>query len=327
MPASPLTLFEREEIRVGIEGGESVRSIAARLGRHRCTVYAELNRNGGARTYCATRAQARADQERSRPKRPKLVADPALAAYVTKRLEAKDSPMTISIELARGTHGTVGSISHETIYQAIYRRSGGLDRGLRRNLHLKRGTRRRRNRTKATAAHSLGDFNPIRSRPAIAAERVEVGHLEGDLIVGANNQSALITLFDRKSRRLWLQSVASKTAAATLESMLVLLRRIPVRFRRTLTWDQGAEIARHKELAKRRHIDIYIADARSPWQRPTNENGNALVRRYVGKGTDLKRFTPRQLRTIENRINTTPRRIHNWASANDIYNHAVAMTN
>ena len=115
-------------------------------------------------------------------------------------------------------------------------------------------------------------------------------------------------------------------AGPTLTGLTKLLKRIPPELRHTLTWDQGGEMASHEQLAKRCRIDIYFADPRSPWQRPTNENGNGLIRRYVGKGTDLHTFNETDLRAIETRINTMPRRIHNWTNAQTIYDRAVAMT-
>lgn len=327
MPARPLTLHEREEIRVGIERRDPDHVIAVALGRHRCTINAEICRNGGRSRYGAVDAQRRAELARSRPKVPKLVADRALAGHVARRLKAKDSPMTISIELARGVHGRVAKISHECIYRAVYSPDRGLGAGLHVGLHLKRRRRKHRGRSPVVATHSLGSFSLIGLRPEIAAQRVEVGHLEGDLIVGAYNRSAIATIFDRTSRYSWLTKLPhAKNADGVLEALVRTLRRIPAQLRLTLTWDQGSEMARHLELAERCGIDIYFAEPKAPWQRPTNENGNALVRRYVGKGTDLSVFTTRDLRVIEQRINTIPRRSLNWATADDIYNAAVAMT-
>ena len=237
--------------------------------------------------------------------------------------------MTISLELASGVHGVVASISHECIYQAIYAHGRrGLRRGLHEGLHRRRRCRKHRVfGPPAPKASPLGVFNLISSRPAIAAERVEVGHLEGDLIIGARNASALVTVFDRTSRHLWLADMPEGYGAdATLAALVELLDRIPAPLRRTLTWDQGREMARHATLAELAGIDVYFAEPHSPWQRPTNENGNGLVRRYVGKGTDLSRYTPDQLRAIEHRINTTPRRSLSWSTAHDRYHAAVAMT-
>ena len=323
MPADPLSALEREEILVGIARGDSVGVIARQLGRHRCTISREIGRNGGRRRYGAAAAQRRADRARARPKVPKLVADPALATEVQRRLEALDSPMRISIELA--AEGI--SISHETIYRAIYAQgTRGLPQGCHVGLHLRRRRRKRRGH-KGPGSHSLGIYCSIHDRPPIAAQRIEVGHLEGDLICGAYNRSAIITLFDRTSRHLWLAHLGPGTRAdATFDALVRTLKRIPAQLRRTLSWDQGAEMARHKDIALTCGIDIYIADPHAPWQRPTNENGNAIVRRYVGKGTDLNRLTPTDLTHIEDRINTIPRHSLGWDTAHHTYTAAVAMT-
>ena len=331
MPAEPLTLPEREEIRAGIERGDPLVAVALRLGRHRCTVSAEVTRNGGRDRYRAVAAQARADAQRARPKATRFESDPVLAGHVEARLEAKDSPMTISIELARGTHGVVASVSHECIYQAVYAHGKrGLRAGLHEGLHRRRRCRKRRcaaGEPVASAAGPLGAFNLIGLRPPEADNRGEVGHLEGDLVVGAFNRSAIATVFDRSSRHLWLADFPEDHGAdATLAALCEILERIPKQLRRTLTWDQGREMARHAELAELCGIDVYFAEPHSPWQRPTNENGNGLIRRYVGKSTNLRRYTLDDLRSIEHRINTMPRRSLNWSTAHDVYHAAVAMT-
>lgn len=330
MPALPLTMREREEIRVGIERRKTDSQIGDRLGRHRCTINAEISRNGGRGGYVAVAAQSRADGERGRTKIPRLVADPVLAAHVTARLEAKDSPMTISIELARGVHDITASISHESIYRAVYAHGRrGLRRGLHTGLHRRRRCRKHRQTpdTEPVTAGPLGAFNLIGARPEIAGQRTQVGHLEGDLIVGAFNRSAIVTVFDRASRHLWLADFPEDHGAeATLAALVEILERIPPELRRTLTWDQGREMARHATLAEWCGIDVYFAEPHSPWQRPTNENGNGLIRRYVGKSTNLATYTANDLRTIEHRINTMPRRSLHWSTAHNVYTAAVAMT-
>ena len=208
MPAVPLTLGEREEIRAGIERDESITAIATSLARHRCTVTAEIARNGGRDAYRAVDAQARADVQRARPKTPILVARPDLAAHVEGRLRAKDSPMTIAVELARGIYpGVEGAVSNESIYAAVYAHGRrGLAKGLHVGLHRRRRCRKRQvpKSEQPQAKSPLGQFNPIASRPAVAAGRAEVGHLEGDLIIGAGGRSAIATVFDRASRHCWL---------------------------------------------------------------------------------------------------------------------------
>ncbi|MBK5222301.1 MAG: IS30 family transposase [Acidimicrobiia bacterium] len=171
-----------------------------------------------------------------------------------------------------------------------------------------------------TKVGPLGAFNLIGLRPTVADGRSEVGHFEGDLIVGSFNRSAIVTVFDRASRKLWLADFAEDHGAdATLAALAEILERIPPELRRTLAWDQGREMARHHDLAELCGIDIYLAEPHSPWQRPTNENGNGLIRRYVGKGTDLGRFSPEDLRVIETRINTMPRRVLGWANAAEVF--------
>lgn len=331
MPAQPLELSEREEIRAGIERGEPLVVIAGRLGRHRCTVSAEVNRNGGRCAYRAAGAHVRAEAQRCRPKVTRLEADPVLAGHVEARLRAKDSPMTISIELARGLHPEVGvvGLSHETIYTEVHAQGRrGLPKGLHGGLHRRRRCRKHRplpGQEPVTGKGPLGEFNLIGSRPAEANGREVVGHLEGDLILGAFNRSAIATVFDRASRYLWLASLPEGHGAeAVLAALIETVERMPVELQRSLTWDQGREMASHDLLTAATGIDVYFAEPHSPWQRPTNENGNGLIRRYVGKGTDLGIYRDADLRAIEHRINTTPRRSLGWTTAHDAYTRAAS---
>ena len=240
--------------------------------------------------------------------------------------------MTIAIELARGVYPQVtGTVSHEAIYQAIYAHgTRGLAKGLHAGLHRQRRCRRHRlapGTPPLARSGPLGTFNIIGVRPAEADLRREVGHFEGDLICGSLNKTALVTMFDRASRHVWLADFPEDHGAdATLAALCEIFERIPPGLRRTLTWDQGREMARHHDVARLNEIDVYFAESHSPGQRPTNENGNGLIRRYVGKGTNLAVYKPADLRAIETRINTTPRRSLHWSTAQDIYTAAVAMT-
>lgn len=330
MPACPLSLREREQIYYGLVRGRSITAIATELGRHRCTLSAEVSRNGGHDRYRPFAANRRAAQCRRRPKSRLFERCPELAAHVAGRLAAKDSPMTIAVELAQGVFLDITTlVSHETIYQEIYAPDRQtLPRNAFRGLHRRRRLRRRHGtRSPQQQPHWREALPSINDRPVVAQTRSEVGHFEGDLIVGKGNHSAIITVFDRKSRHLWMEGLPhGRDANFTLKALIILFERIPKHLRRTLTWDQGGELARHAELTDRCHIDVYFADPHSPWQRPTNEAGNGLIRRYVGKSTDLNAFTTTDLRNIEHRINTMPRRIHNWASAQHVYHQAVAMT-
>lgn len=328
MPARPLLIHEREEIRCGIIRGETVTAIADRIGRHRCTVSEEISRNGGRDAYRPNRAHDRAARCRKRPKVRLFQHHPELAVHVATRLEAKDSPMTIAVELTNGVYPEISAtVSHETIYQEIYdHRRNALPRDVFRCLHRRRRLRVGR-RCRRPQQRWRDTMRPIAQRPTIADHRKEIGHFEGDLIIGQGGRTAIATVFDRTSRHLWMAGLPDgRTGDHTLLALVALFERIPPQLRRTLTWDQGAEMACHVELAERCDIDVYFADPHSPWQRPTNENGNGLIRRYVGKGTDLAAFTPTEIGRIEHRINTMPRRVLNWNTAQHVYHQAVAMT-
>ena len=321
MPANPLTLIYRAQILSGIKRNDTCQQIAVDIGRCRSTVGREIARNGGRDRYCPRNAERRARRKRRRPKVSKLVADRVLAADVQQRLEARDSPMRISIELkAEGVQ-----ISHEAIYRSIQTRDGALKRGAHKHLRLRRKSRKPRG-INVSKFSSVGVVRSIHDRPKEALDRNRVGHFEGDLIIGAMNRSALITVFDRASRYVWLGDVASKQAADVAAGLGRLLGRIPEHLRLSLTWDRGSELARHRQVSAESNIDVFFCDPNSPWQRPTNENGNGLVRHHVGKGTDLSAFTPDDLRRIETRINTLPRRIFNWDTAQTKYDQLVAMT-
>lgn len=333
MPANPLTARDREEIRAGIVRGDSDADIGRAIGRHRSTIGAEIARNGGRCAYTATAAEARAVACRARPKTRRLAADAALGWHVTKRLLSGDSPMTISIELDRGTHdGYTAKISHETIYQGIYApRTVGLPTKAYKLLHRRRPRRRRRGQRHSQQRSSpLGVFNTIHTRPAATDDRVEVGHLEGDQIIGARNRSAIITIFDRATRYVWLVRHDSADgrydAHTTAAAVTAVIEQIPPVLRCTLTWDRGSEMAGHHSITDTTGIAIFFCDPHKPWQRPTNENGNGLLRRWLPKGTDLSIHTQHDLDRIAHRINTIPRRSLDWDTAAARYHAAVAMT-
>nr|WP_298337677.1 IS30 family transposase [Ferrimicrobium sp.] len=161
-------------------------------------------------------------------------------------------------------------------------------------------------------------------RPEVASTRSEVGHFEGDLIIGARGKSAIVTLIDRTSRLNLIGDLPGNYGAENvLACCIELLERVPAELHRTLTWDQGREMARHDDLANAVGIDVYFANPHSPWERPSNENFNGLLRCYVGKGTDLSVYSQEDLDVISHRLNTMPRRIFQWGSAKDRYSAAV----
>ena len=325
MSDAALSREEREEIRAGLERDESFGEIGRSLGRAKSTISREVRKNGGRKKYSATRSDDWAQQKRRRFKVAKLVSDLELRDEIHRRLEdEKLSPDVISRQLFEEG---LGQISTETIYQSIYAQGRrGLRAGLHKSLHRQRRCRKHRRKDgEQTARPSpLGVFNTIHLRPAIANRRTEVGHWEGDLILGARNASAVVTLVDRASYLAMLGELpVGHNADEVLLTLTQMLSRVPDELRRSLTWDQGREMARHVEMSERVGIETYFCDPHSPWQRPSNENFNGLVRRWLPKGSDLSVHTQADLDVIAHRINTMPRRNIDYDTAADRYNLAV----
>jgi IS30 family transposase len=294
MPGVVLSVDEREEIRVGLEVDESFASIARRLGRPTSTVSREVGRNGGVGRYRAAAAQRAAERNRRRPKPTKFQRSPALSVRVEQRLEAKDSPTTICRELAAAGGVDGFQVSPETVYRAVYAHGQrGLAAGLHRHLHRRRRCRKRRVLgPPATKASPLGNFNLISSRPPSALDRAEPGHWEGDLIIGARNASAIVTLVERTTRFNLLGDLPEgHDATSVLACLVELFDRVPPPLRKTLTWDQGREMAQWVDLQRLAQIPVFFAEPHHPWQRPSNEAFNGILRRYVGKGTNLAVYT------------------------------------
>ena len=274
---------------MGVAAGESQRVIAARLGRHPSTVSREIARNGSYRgRYRALAAQARAEVRARRPKTAKLAGDPVLQARVQGMLEKRWSPEQISVMLRREFAGRPEmQVSHETIYQAIYVQGrGALRRELAASLRTGRALRRPRHHGQVRRRSRIKDMVMISERPAEAADRAVPGHWEGDLIIGSGG-SAIGTLVERSTRFVMLLHLPDRhDAAAVADAMTGAMSSLPALLRRSLTWDQGIEMAAHKQITMATDLDIYFCDPHSPWQRGSNENtywcrmsGAGLLRR------------------------------------------------
>ena len=315
--ARRLCFEERVRIEAMAQAGVGAAEAARRLGRHPVTVQRELGRNGGPGGYGAEAAQAGSCARAARPKAPKLARDAELAAAVCERLAQRWSPPPISADL-----GALGlRVCAETIYRACYDRHSR--RGLPPNSWqlLPRQHRRRkpRGRTEQAKRSALGEFRPLAERPGEAASRAEPGHWEGDLIIGKANRTAVATLVERTSRHtLVVPLPGGYSAPATARAVTEALARQPAHMVKTLTWDQGREMARWAHIEKNLAITVYFCEPRSPWQRPTNEQTNGLLRRWLPKSTDLN-IGPVRLAVIEDHLNTMPRKLHNWNSAQTAY--------
>jgi IS30 family transposase len=331
----PLCLDERVEIQAGVRAGESIRSIARRLDRAPSTIMREIERNAfcygryrarhqfGARwhggwdptpRYRATGAQARTQNRARRPKLGKLAVSERLHDEVQTRLHDNYSPEQIARRLRLDFPDDAEMrVSHETIYQSIYVQGRG---ELRRELHqcLRTGRALRKPQRRGDARRSrMRDMVNISERPAEVADRAVPGHWEGDLILGARGKSAIGTLVERATRFVLLLHLPDDHGAvAVQQAMVAKMAQLPAILRKTLTWDQGLEMANHAAIAAATELDIYFCDPHSPWQRGSNENTNGLLRQYFAKGADLSVFPADYLDYVAAQLNNRPRKTLGW---------------
>jgi IS30 family transposase len=306
-----LTFGEREEIALGCAAGESVRCIARRLGRAASTVSRELRRNADHRGgYRATTAHARAWTRASRPKPAKLHVNRRLRAIVETDLARRYSPEQIAGRLRVAfPEDPEMWVSTETIYQSLYVTSRG---ALRRELTacLRTGRKLRKpGRHAAQRRNRVPDMINIAQRPQEADDRALPGHWEGDLMIGKNNQTAIGTLVERATGYVILVRLADGYKPEQVAPALTAkIQMLPDTLRRSLTWDQGAEMRDWKQISIAADIDIYFCDPHAPWQRGTNENTNGLLRQYFPKGTDLAKITELELDDVADELNDRPRK-------------------
>jgi IS30 family transposase len=307
-----LSLIEREEIRAGIAAGDSFRAIARRIGRAPSTVSREVGGAVGRSRYRATRADDRACLAAQRPKRAKLACNPRLRRAVMAMLEHRFSPQQISATLKREhPHDPQMQISPETIYQSLYVQSRGrLRKDLARYL---RSGRAKRKPQRGARPGPIKHMVSISERPAEVQDRAVPGHWEGDLIVGKASRSFIGTLVERHTRYVMLTRLGNDPTTETVTAKIAeQIVRLPQHLRLSLTWDRGAEMARHLEFTVATGVKVYFCDPHSPWQRGSNENTNGLLRQYFPKGTDLAVHGQVHLDRVAAELNGRPRQTLGW---------------
>jgi transposase, IS30 family len=326
--AARLSLVEREEIRVGLAQGETFSVIAGRIGRAVSTVSREVKANGGpdqvpghqgphpGRPLCPTAQPA------------KLATRPELRGQVELWLRETWSPQQIARRLrCEYPADPMMWVSHETIYQSLFVQGRGeLRRELTRCLRSGRAKRHHRSHGGARA-RKLADMVMIADRPAEVADRAVPGHWEGDLIIGKAKRSAVGTLVERTTRYVMLLHLPQgRNADAVAAAMTKAITRLPAQLARSVTWDQGREMAKHKDFTIATGVPVYFCDPHSPWQRGSNENTNGLLRQFLPKGADLSVFTRADLDEIERKMNGRPRKTLEWLKPCEKLSELIAAT-
>lgn len=324
-----LSLAEREEISRGLTAGDTFVAIAGQLARAPSTISREVAANGGRRHYRAHAADAAALERLRRPKISKLAACPRLRAEVEARLKKRWSPQQIAVSLRQEFPDDVEMwVSHETIYTSLFVQGrGSLREELAGCLRSGRAIRRPQGSPHPTNKGKLGKMVLISERPAEVADRAVPGHWEGDLIMGSACKSAIGTLVERSTRFVMLLHLPEGHNAEQVRLALTkTIGRLPAELRRSLTWDQGKEMADHVAFSIDTGVAIYFCDPHSPWQRGSNENTNGLLRQYFPRSTDLSGFTRKHLDAVAAELNGRPRQTLGWMKPSEKFAELVAMT-
>jgi IS30 family transposase len=323
-----LCLEEREEISRGLAAGLSIRAVAAELKRSPSTVCREVNANGGRSKYRALPADRGARHRALRPKRAKLSQCRRLRGVVERKLEVRWSPQQISARLALSyPNEPEMQVSHETIYQSLFVQSrGALRKELQACLRTGRAMRRAKAYTKGNVGQGqIRNMVMISELPAEVADRAVPGHWEGDLIFG-KKMTSIGTLVERHSRYVILLKLPNGHGAESVRTaMAKRVRTLPAQLRRSITWDQGKEMAEHVQFTIETGVQIYFCDPKSPWQRGSNENTNGLLRQYLPRSADLSQCTQRELDAIARSLNTRPRQTLGWVTPSQALANAVAL--
>ena len=325
MPGKRLSLGERRFIELARRDGLSLRAIGRELDRPHTTISREIERNRQALNgaYRWVVAQHRTQQRARRPKPFKLSRRRWLVRRVERLLARKWSPEQIAVKL-RADHPDDPRwwVSSEAIYHSIYVQGrGGLRAELNEHLKLKRSSRKT-----DTGVGQLHDQVHFSERPADARDRAVPGHWEGDLLLGAGGLSQVGMLTERTTRFTLLFALPADRRAATVRDALTkIVTTIPKQLRRSLTWDNGKEMAEHVAFSLAADMDVFFCDPASPWQRGTAENTIGLVRAYLPKGEDLSRYRQRDLANFAEMLNERPRKTLGWRSPAEAYAELLAV--
>lgn len=327
-PYTRLDLAEREEISRYLVLDYSFREIALCLNRSASTIARELRRNQTPRLhYRAVCAQYRFQESthQSRRRR-KLEANKRLCEFVLKHLQLRWSPMQIAKRLKILYPDDMQmQISHETIYAYLYvHPRGTLKRRMIKQLRRKHKNRRIRDKDRRKT-YPIQDYVSIDERPVEVQSRTIAGHWEGDLIMGPFNKSALGTLVERTTRLTLLVKLTQKDALSVCEAFTEKFNALPEKLKKSLTYDQGQEMAEHKKFSEKTKIKVYFAHPHAPWERGTSENTNMLIRDFFPKGTDFSRISESKIKEVQDMLNDRPRKVLDWYTPHEVFTKTVAL--
>jgi IS30 family transposase len=330
-----LSQDERIEIADLRHAGLSIRQIAGRMGRAPSAISRELRRNAaGSRGYRPFEAHRRATARRARNHRRRIETNGELRQLVAEFLAQRWSPQQISRHLRLRFAAEPGMwLCHESIYQAVYQpgsvllRPSPLAPHHRSPLRTGRDHRRAHQHTERRRPRFEQPMLTIHQRPFQPGDRSQAGHWEGDLIIGKDQGSAIGTLVERQTRMIRLLHLRQRDGDTLHDALKARMAGLPAALLRSITWDQGTEMARHLTITRSLGAPVYFCDSRSPWQRGSNENTNGLLRDYFPKGTDLSAHSPQHLLAVENELNNRPRRVLGERAPADLFGALLASAN
>jgi IS30 family transposase len=311
-----LTLPDREEISRGLAEGLLYKEIAVVVGRDPSVISREVGRHGGRAGYRAVAADSTAGVARERVKLFAVERSPRLRAVVGALLQAGWSPASIAGRLPYDYPlDQACRVSHEAIYQWVYAQPvSALAREL---IRLRTGRKARAGGRRPLPAPRIREPRYLDERPAEVAGRAVPGHWEGDLVIGKNGKTAVATLVERTSRFLILVPSTGRDSLSVGDAVIAATHGLPQQIRRSLTWDCGAEMARHATITAT-GLPVFFAHPHSPWERGSNENLNRIVREFFPKGVPIS-ADPAYLAMVASDINDRPRKIHDWKKPSEIF--------
>jgi IS30 family transposase len=308
--------YERDEIALMLAQGYNQSNIAARIGRHPSTISREIERNGtqiSKTRYRANRAQLRADERKKQSHRKVRLKNNMIRKYVIKKLMSDYTPEQIAGRIEIDNPGL--STNHESIYLFIYNERPDLTE------YLVRGKRKRQKRSikSGKRIHKIPNRTMIGERPNIINKRLEYGHWEADTVISRQSKTALVVVRERKLHLMFIRKIPRKNAAYMRKMVIEILKRIPKKFCRSITFDNGLENAEHEVIAKKLGVKIYFCNPYHSWEKGGIENGIGLVRRYYPKKTDFSLISNRDIYLIEKKLNNRPRKTLGFLSPMEVY--------